>query len=110
MAAGLAPRVRCRVVDKRNVNVLAIVAAVLGALNYGVWLKTSLDLGGNALSGGVHDGHYFVANHGRSVEVTPEQWERSRLHTLSIFVTQPLLLISLGYLAWSAKRGRGIRT
>jgi hypothetical protein len=97
-------------VDNRKVSALAIVGVLIGALNYGVWLKESLDLGGNALSGGVHDGHYFVANHGRSVEVTPEEWEHSRLHTLSIFVTQPLLLISLGYLAWSMKKRRGFRT
>jgi hypothetical protein len=38
--------------------------------------------------------------------VTPEEWEHSRIHTLSIFVTQPLMLISLGYLVWTAARRR----
>jgi hypothetical protein len=43
------------------ITVVAVVAVVAGALNYGIWLKESLDLGGNALSGKVRDGHYFVA-------------------------------------------------
>jgi hypothetical protein len=83
-----------------------MVAVMGGALNYGIWLKESLDLGGNALSGDVRDGHYYVANKGQYVEVTPEEWEHSRVHTLSIFVTQPLTLISLGYLVWTAARRR----
>jgi hypothetical protein len=88
------------------VNVVAIVAAVGGALNYGIWLKESLDLGGNALSGEVRHGHYLVANKGRYVEVTPEVWEHNRVHTMSIFVTQPIMLIALGYLVWTAARRR----
>jgi hypothetical protein len=97
-------------VDRRTiVNVVAIIAFVVGVSNYGIWLKESLDLGGNALSGEVRDGHYYVANKGRYVEVAPDVWEHSRVHTLSIFVTQPLMLIGLGYLVWTAarKRSRG---
>jgi hypothetical protein len=88
-------------------TVAATIAVVVGALNYALWLKEALDLGGNALSGEVRDGHYLVANKGRYVEVTPEEWEHSRVHTLSIFVTQPLMLLSLGCLVWmAARRGR----
>ena len=96
--------------EKRTVvAVVAIIAVIVGALNYGIWLKESLDLGGNALSGDVRDGHYYVANKGRYVEVTPEEWEHNRVHTLSIFGTQPPMLISLGYLVWTAARRRRSR-
>jgi hypothetical protein len=87
-------------------TVAASVAVIVGALNYGVWLKESLDLGGNALSGDVRDGHYFVANKGRYAEVTPEEWQHNRLHTQSVIVTQPVMLIALGYLVWTAARRR----
>jgi hypothetical protein len=95
------------IVEKRSVLALtAIISVLMGALNYGIWLKNSLDLGGNALSGEWRDGHYFVANKGQYVEVTREEWEHNRLHTQSIFVTQPLMLLSLSYLVWTAARRR----
>jgi hypothetical protein len=90
--------------ERRLLPVLAAVFAIGGAINYGVWLKVALDLGGNALSGDVRDGRYYVANKGRSVEVSPGVWEYSRVHTLSLFATQPLMLISMTYLAWAMKR------
>lgn len=81
--------------------VLGIVAAVIVAMAvYGVvtFVAETQRLGGDALNGYVQDGHYYVADHGRYTEVTPEQWELSRAHTIRMLVMQPLAVVAIGFL------------
>lgn len=81
--------------------VLGIVAAVILAMAvYGVatFVGETQRLGGDALNGYAQDGHYYVANHGRYTEVTPDQWELSRSHEIRMLVMQPLALVAMGFL------------
>jgi hypothetical protein len=81
--------------------VLGIVAAVIVAMAlYGVvtFVAETQHLGGDALNGYVQDGHYYVADHGRYTEVTAEQWELSRAHTIRMLVLQPLAVVAFGFL------------
>lgn len=81
--------------------VLGVVAAVtvaLAAYGFVAFVNESQHLGGDALSGYVQDGRYYVGNHGRYTEVTAEQWELSRAHAIRFFVMQPLALLSMGFL------------
>ena len=78
--------------------VVAAAAVALGVYNFASFMVETGRLGGDASSGYVQDGHYFVANHGRYTEVTPEQWEGSRTHLRSVFVTHPLALAGMAYL------------
>ncbi len=54
--------------------------------------------GGDALNGFVRDGRYFVGSHGTYTEVSRAAWEWSRVHAISLFLTQPLALASMAYL------------
>jgi hypothetical protein len=78
--------------------VVAGALVVLGVYNFASFMSQTGRLGGDATSGYVQDGHYFVGNHGRYTEVTGEEWEASRTHLRSVFVTHPLALAGMAYL------------
>jgi hypothetical protein len=77
---------------------VAAAAVALGMYNFVSFMAETQRLGGDASSGYVQDGHYFVANHGHYTEVTPDEWEGSRTHLRSVFVTHPLALAGMAYL------------
>jgi hypothetical protein len=52
--------------------------AILNIVAY--WI-TALVLGGDAWNGGIRNGHYYLANHGRLTEVTRAVFEFSLWHT-----------------------------
>jgi hypothetical protein len=77
---------------------LAVLIALVWMGNFFWFVAESQQLGGSALNGGfVRDGHYFLALHGTSTEVTRAVWERVRLHELTVLVTLPLAVASMGY-------------
>lgn len=81
-----------------------VVAAVLFGLaiySFAVMIGDSSRLGGDALSGYVEDGRYYVSNHGRATEVSRDDWEASRRHAQTVFVTHPLGLVAMGYLLFA---------
>lgn len=46
----------------------------LAAIHFALFVGTIVVLGGDALTGRVHDGHYFLGNHGLMVEATRGAW------------------------------------
>lgn len=76
----------------------AVLAVVFGFYNFFSFIAETQRLGGDALNGYVRDGHYYVSNHGRVREVTPEQWEHCRTHSLSVFASHPLAMLGMTYL------------
>jgi hypothetical protein len=66
---------------------------VVCVLNFFLFLVLSSVLGGDALAGKIHDGHYFLNSHGTFKEVSLFAYQYSKLHTASLFVTQPVALI-----------------
>jgi hypothetical protein len=46
----------------------------LAAIHFAVFVGTIVVLGGDALTGRVDDGHYFLGNHGLMVETTRGAW------------------------------------
>jgi hypothetical protein len=79
-------------------GVVAALTVALAAYGFIVYVDEAQRLGGDALSGYAQEGHYYVGNHGRYTEVTPEQWELSRAHGIRMFVMQPLALLGMGFL------------
>jgi hypothetical protein len=68
-------------------------AAALAVINFLTFMAIASYLGGDAFSGKVEDGHYYVASHGHYTEVSHVVYLYSKLHVLSIVVTHPLPLI-----------------
>ena len=66
---------------------------VICVLNFFLFLVVSSVLGGDALAGKIDDGHYFLNSHGTFKEVSRFVYQYSKLHTASLFVTQPVAVI-----------------
>jgi hypothetical protein len=76
---------------------LALIAVVIGAVNFFWVVAESMALGGDALNGYQRDGHYFVGSHGSYTEVGRTAWEWSRVHTASLAITHPLAMVGMAY-------------
>ena len=82
MSDKLATRLCCVVffVSIANFAAFAIVAAILG---------------GDAVSGKIQDGHFYLGSHGKYTEVSQATYDYSRLHTHSVWVTHPLAILAV---------------
>ena len=67
-------------------------------LNFVVFVCLALFLGGDALSGKVQDGHYFLSDHGKLQEVSRAVFTYSRWHSISLVVSWPFVLASAWWL------------
>lgn len=88
---------------------LAVMCVVLGLLNFFAFMATSSRAGGSALSGTVRANHYYLNYKGTLIEVSPIVWQRQRIHELSLLITHPLMLLSMGYLARRSIAGQIFR-
>lgn len=70
--------------------------------NFVLFFIIAVCLGGDALSGGVIDGKYYLSNHGQLTEVSKWIFIYSKIHTLSLLVTHPLAIF-LGIKYFSGK-------
>lgn len=62
----------------------------IAILNFVVFVAIAVPLGGDALNGTAHDGHYYLMQHGTYTEVSRPVFIYSAFHTLSLLVTMPL--------------------
>ena len=83
---------------RKLLPLLALVVAVTCFGNFLWFMSESSRLGGDAGSGYVRDGRYFVGSHGSYSEVTQQQYEWSQVHAQSIWVTHPLGMLAMAYL------------
>jgi len=81
------------------------LATALAVINFLTFMAIASYLGGDAFSGKVEDGHYYVASHGHYTEVSHVVYLYSKLHALSIVVTHLLPLIIAHLLSRNASRG-----
>ncbi|MDB2687658.1 hypothetical protein N9Y42_10650 [Mariniblastus sp.] len=59
-------------------------------LNFTAFFLIAIAIGGDAISGEINDGKYYLANHGETTEVRRSVWLYSYYHAISIFVTHSL--------------------
>lgn len=59
-------------------------------LNFAAFWLGAVYLGGDALNGGIRDGHYLLMSHSVYTEVTRGVFEYSTWHAQSIHITHPL--------------------
>jgi hypothetical protein len=85
-------------------NALGVVAALVfgfALYSFAVVFGDSMRLGGDALNGYEANGHYYVSSHGKTTEVSREDWQASEQHATRVFVTHPLGLVAGGYLLFA---------
>jgi hypothetical protein len=68
----------------------------VAVLNFLVFGLASQYLGGDALNGGVRDGHYFLCAHGECTEVTRSIWQYSYWHAIAAFGGIFLVFLEMG--------------
>lgn len=83
---------------KKALPYLALLAIVVGFVNFFWFWAESASIGGDALNGYASGDRYYVMSHGSYTEVSEATWTWSRVHALSVFITHPFLLASMAYL------------
>jgi hypothetical protein len=63
-----------------------------------------LSIGGDAISGKVDGGRYYVSSRGKLTEVSSSVWHYSRAHTISVWITHPLGIVGGGGLIALGRR------
>lgn len=82
---------------------VCFVLFFLGWLNFIAFWLAAVALGGDAISGKIESGHYFLSSHGHLNEVSRRVFAYSRFHTYSVFITHPLALLA-GYIGCRIKK------
>lgn len=70
---------------------------VIALINFFAFTIGAICIGGDALSGHAEAGRYFLSDHGRLTETTQAVFMYSRLHAISVWITQPLGMIAVWY-------------
>lgn len=65
---------------------------VVGLINLTVFILIAVVLGGDAVSGGASEGHYFLSAHGHRTEVSHITWIYSRVHFYTAMVSGPAVI------------------
>jgi hypothetical protein len=81
------------------------IVVYIGLINFAIFLIIASFIGGDALSGKVQDGHYYVAYHGQFTEVSYTIFIYSKLHALSLLITHTFTIIAI-FLLWISKKKR----
>ena len=74
------------------------VLFVIGIVNFLAFVIVAVSIGGDALSGKVESGRYYLSHHGDLTEVSPRVWHYSRVHTISVLITHPLAVFGGSWL------------
>jgi hypothetical protein len=78
----------------------------LAMINFFAFVIGSVYLGGDALNGHVHAGHYFVCAHGSCTEVSRTVWHYSYWHAYASFggillmLAETALFLNTGDIKW----------
>lgn len=88
----------------RALNAIGITLFFIAILNFMTFWIVALVIGGDAVSGKVLGGHYYVSSHGKLTEVSPRVWHYSRAHTISVWVTHPVGILGAGGMGLPSRR------
>jgi hypothetical protein len=78
----------------------------LAVVNFLVFFVMAIYLGGDALSGKIANGHYYLASHGRYTEVSAAVFTYSKWHTSSVILTHSLAFIAAFLATRRARRSQ----
>ena len=83
---------------KITLTLLAVCFVIIGFANFFSLINEEEHLGGNASNGYSKDGHFYVTSHGKLKEVSEADWNHNKKHSVSVMITHPLAILSMGYL------------
>ena len=69
------------------------IVGYLTLINFLSFIVGVCYFGGDALNGKEENGHFFLANHGKFIEVTEGIFNYSKFHGLSVFLSIGLVMI-----------------
>jgi hypothetical protein len=76
--------------------------------NFTIYWLVAVYLGGDAGSGRIRDGRYFLMNHGAYTEVSAAVFKYSKWHTRSIWITHPMAFTAAALLLHFQRRKRDV--
>jgi hypothetical protein len=88
----------------RRAAIIHLCGAALffgGLLNGIIFWHVAVYLGGNAISGKIEHGRYYLSSHGKLTEVSPAIWQYSYAHTISTWITHPLAGVGWLLMFWT---------
>src|SRR5262245_5893722 len=88
---------------RKLINIFGMTLFVIAFVNFTVFWIVAGRIGGDAMSGKIENGHYYLCNHGKYTEVTPSVWHYSRAHIISTWITHPLAILGFGLIALSER-------
>jgi hypothetical protein len=77
----------------------------IAIVNFLVFVTLSVSWGGDALSGKVENGRYYLSHKGHLTEVTEARWWFNRAHAISVIVTHTAGIFGAGWLLSDRRRG-----
>jgi len=82
----------------KNWQTLCKILFAIAFVNFGIYWLAAVYLGGDALSGGIRNGRYFLMNHGAYREVSEAVFNYSKWHARSIWITHPMAFAAVAFL------------
>lgn len=90
---------------RRWAGIIGGALFAIAAVNFTAFFILSLSWGGDAISGKVEDGSYYLSLKGKLTEVSERPWRMSRIHTISIWITHPLaIFVGAPLMAYADRR------
>jgi hypothetical protein len=84
-------------VMKTTLAILSTAAFLATTTLFWLFMADTHRLGGDALNGREENGRYFVRDHGRTTEVSEDDWRRNRTLGIVVFSTFPLGMLGMAY-------------
>ena len=79
--------------SESKVHRFCSIVFIVAIVNFVALLIGAAALGGDALSGKIERGRYYVSDHGKVTEVLKAAFTYSRFHAYTLFVTHPMAII-----------------
>ena len=90
----------------RKTRIVCYALFFLAWLNFAAFIFISLWIGGDAVSGRIEDGKYYVRNRHQYTEVSRQVFLYSKYHVYLVWILHPIGLLSLAYVAF---KDRGVQ-
>lgn len=88
-------------------GVWTAVIMLTALVNFIVFMALAGHFGGDALSGRIDEGRYFLGSHGHYSEVSETIFCYSKIHSISVIVTHSLMFISAAVFIIRDRRTKG---
>ena len=89
---------------KKTTASFCFVVFIAAIINFVAYAVIAGVLGGDAFNGEIKNGSYYLASHGKDVEVSRLVWLYSYWHTIIVFITHPAGMIGLFFYIRSKSR------